>query len=132
MPDPDPIDTTRSSAGTAQPGTARAQGARFVALEGDEVVGYAMLGEDKPGVAQHWMTGVARRARGRGVASALKATADRSGADAGLRELRTQNDVANAAMRKVNERFGLRGSPHVDSPRRPACSTPDTLGRKVR
>jgi RimJ/RimL family protein N-acetyltransferase len=75
-------------------------------LEGGEIVGYATLGEDKPGVAQHWMTGVARRARGRGVASALKATQIAAARDAGLRELRTQNDVANVAMRKVNERLG--------------------------
>ena len=52
------------------------------------------------------MTGVARRARGRGVAIALKATQIAAAREAGLRELRTQNDDANEAMRRVNERLG--------------------------
>jgi GNAT superfamily N-acetyltransferase len=105
-PDPDPIDTTSFERWYDRNlGPRVLRELSFVALEDDEVVGYATLGEDRPGVAQHWMTGVARRARGRGVASALKATQIAAARDAGLRELRTQNDVANAAMRKVNERF---------------------------
>jgi GNAT superfamily N-acetyltransferase len=107
VPAPDPIDTTsfeRWHERNLGPRVVRELS--FVALEGGEIVGYATLGEDKPDVAQHWMTGVARRARGRGVASALKATQIRAARDAGLRELRAQNDVANVAMRRVNERLG--------------------------
>jgi GNAT superfamily N-acetyltransferase len=81
----------------------------FVALEDGVVVGWATLGEDQPGTAAgHYMTGVARRARGRGVARALKLAQMRAAREAGIRELRTQNDVANVAMRRVNERLGYR------------------------
>lgn len=80
----------------------------FVALEGGEVVGWATLGDDRPGSAQNFMTGVARRARGRGVARALKLAQIHAAREAGLARLRTQNDLANHAMRRVNERLGYR------------------------
>ena len=81
----------------------------FVALEDGVVVGWATLGEDGPGTAAgHYMTGVARRVRGRGVARALKLAQMQAARDAGFAELRTQNDVANVAMRCVNERLGYR------------------------
>lgn len=80
----------------------------FVALEDGVVVGFATLGEDGPGKAGHFMTGVARRVRGRGVARALKLAQIRAAEEAGYLELRTQNDVANVAMRRVNERLGYR------------------------
>lgn len=78
----------------------------FVALDNGDVVGWATLGEDKPGSAQNFMTGVARSARGRGVARALKLRQIHAARDAGLHRIRTQNDVANGAMRRVNERLG--------------------------
>ena len=78
----------------------------FVALDEGEVVGWATLGEDRPGSAQNFMTGVARRARGRGVARALKLAEIHAAREAGLVRIRTQNDVANGAMRRVNERLG--------------------------
>lgn len=80
----------------------------FVALEAGVVVGWATLGEDQPGTAGNYMTGVARRVRGRGVARALKLAQMHAAHEAGLTELRTQNDVANVAMRRVNERLGYR------------------------
>ena len=48
--------------------------ATFIALAGDEVVGYAKfsLGDARPTVAFHDMTGVKRSWRGRGIAAALK------------------------------------------------------------
>ena len=52
------------------------------------------------------MTGVARRARGRGIALALKQAQIAAAQRAGLRYLRTQNDLGNAPMRRVNERLG--------------------------
>jgi len=107
IPAPDPIE-----AGTFEAWRRRELGPpvyrelSFVALEAGEVVGWATLGEDKPGSAGHFMTGVARRARGRGVAHSLKLAQIYAARDAGLRQLRTQNDLDNAPMRRVNERLG--------------------------
>jgi mycothiol synthase len=78
----------------------------FVALENGRVVGYAILGRHREGTADHWMTGVARSARGRGVASALKQAQIAAAKDAGWKFLRTQNDLGNAPMRHVNEKLG--------------------------
>ena len=52
------------------------------------------------------MTGVRRDWRGRGVATALKRAQITAAQEAGLRRLRTQNDLANSAMRRVNEKLG--------------------------
>lgn len=107
IPSPDPIE-----AGTFEEWRRRELGPRvfpelsFVALQNREVVGWATLGEDQPGCAQNFMTGVARQARGRGVARALKLAQIHAARKAGLHRLRTQNDLANVAMRRVNERLG--------------------------
>jgi ribosomal protein S18 acetylase RimI-like enzyme len=78
----------------------------FVAIEDGAVIGWATLGGEHDRIAYHWMTSVARRARGRGVARALKTHQIAAARAAGLRELRTANDVANAPMRRVNQRLG--------------------------
>jgi predicted N-acetyltransferase YhbS len=78
----------------------------FVAQEDGKVVGYALLGRFTDDTFQHWMTGVARSARGRGIALALKRAQIAAAKEAGARYLRTQNDLANAPMRRVNERLG--------------------------
>ena len=78
----------------------------FVALDGEQVVGYALLGRHTADVYEHWMTGVARDARGRGIALALKQAQIVAAKRAGLRALRTQNDLGNASMRRVNEKLG--------------------------
>lgn len=78
----------------------------FLALEGGRVVGFAILGLLDDETGDHWMTGVARSARGRGVALALKQSQIVAAKASGLRVLRTQNDLANAAMRRVNEKLG--------------------------
>jgi mycothiol synthase len=78
----------------------------FVALEGGRVVGYAILGRHTDEAAQHWMTGVARAARGRGIALALKQTQIAAAKAAGWKYLATQNDLGNAPMRRVNEKLG--------------------------
>lgn len=80
----------------------------FVALERDEVVGYAILGQSSAGDATSWMTGVRRDSRGRGIATALKRAQIAGAQEAGIDTLRTQNDLANAAMRRVNEKLGFR------------------------
>jgi GNAT superfamily N-acetyltransferase len=78
----------------------------FVALEEGRVVGYAILGRHGDDMADHWMTGVARSARGRGVALALKQAQIAAAKEAGLKVLRTTNDLGNAPMRRVNEKLG--------------------------
>jgi len=80
----------------------------FVALEGDAVVGYTILGRAASGDATHWMTGVRRDRRGRGIATALKRAQIAGARAAGIPTLRAQNDLANAAMRRVNEKLGYR------------------------
>jgi L-amino acid N-acyltransferase YncA len=77
-----------------------------VALENGEVVGYAIAGRHSDDIYFHWMTGVARAARGRGIALAMKQAQIAAAKRAGVRYLRTQNDLANAAMRRVNEKLG--------------------------
>ena len=52
------------------------------------------------------MTGVARAARGRGIALALKQAQVAAAKAAGWKALRTQNDLANIPMRRVNEKLG--------------------------
>jgi GNAT superfamily N-acetyltransferase len=78
----------------------------FVALEGDRVVGYALLQQHVKGTGEHSMTGVARSHRGRGIALALKETQIGTAKAAGYQTLRTQNDLGNAPMRRVNEKLG--------------------------
>ena len=78
----------------------------FVALDGERVVGYAILNEHTAGVGEHAMTGVARSYRGRGIALALKEAQIAAAKEAGFERLRTQNDLGNAPMRRVNEKLG--------------------------
>ncbi|HEY8722576.1 MAG TPA: GNAT family N-acetyltransferase [Gaiellaceae bacterium] len=78
----------------------------FVAVQDGKVVGYAILGRHDEDTAEHWMTGVARSARGRGVALALKQAQIAAAKDAGWKSLRTLNDLGNAPMRRVNEKLG--------------------------
>jgi GNAT superfamily N-acetyltransferase len=80
----------------------------FVAVAEDDVVGYAIVGEAEPGVADHWITGVVRDWRGRGLARALKAVQIDAARRAGLQELRSEYESENAPMRRINQRLGYR------------------------
>jgi mycothiol synthase len=82
------------------------RGLSFVALDGERVVGYAILNQHVEGTGEHAMTGVARSYRGRGIALALKEAQIAAAKEAGLERLRTQNDLGNAPMRRVNEKLG--------------------------
>jgi GNAT superfamily N-acetyltransferase len=84
--------------------------ATFVAVAGDEVVGYAKLSltDAQPTTAHHDLTGVRRAWRGRGVARALKATQIAWAKANGYHELRTRNEERNAPIRRLNEQFGYR------------------------
>ena len=82
--------------------------ATFVAIAGDEVVGYAKfsLTAARPKTASHDLTAVKRTWRGRGVARALKATQIGWAKANGYEELRTQNDERNEPIRRLNAEFG--------------------------
>ena len=84
--------------------------ATFVALAGDEVIGYAKfsLTVAQPTTAHHDLTAVRRAWRGRGVARALKATQIVWAKANGYEELRTRNEDRNAPIRRLNEEFGYR------------------------
>lgn len=86
--------------------------ATFVAVAGDEVIGYAKfsLTTAQPTTAHHDLTGVKRAWRGRGVARALKATQIAWAKANGYEELRTSNDERNAPIRRLNEEFGYQPS----------------------
>jgi GNAT superfamily N-acetyltransferase len=84
--------------------------ATFLAVAGDEVVGYAKfsLTDAQPKTAHHDLTGVKRAWRGRGIARALKATQIRWAKENGYEELQTRNDERNAPIRHLNREFGYR------------------------
>jgi mycothiol synthase len=95
--------------------------ATFVALAGDDVIGYAKfsLTAARPKAAFHDITGVKRSWRGRGVARALKATQIGWAKANGFEELNTRNDERNAPIRKLNTDFGYRpgiGRIHLQGP----------------
>jgi mycothiol synthase len=87
--------------------------ATFIALAGDEVVGYAKfsISNARPGVAMHDMTGVKRPWRGRGIAGALKRAEIRWAKENGFTRLETMNEERNEPIRRLNERHGYRLEP---------------------
>ncbi len=87
--------------------------ATFVALAGDEIVGYAKfsLTSARPTVAGHDVTGVKRSWRGRGVAGALKRAQIRWAKQQGYERLQTANEVRNEPMRRLNYRLGYQAAP---------------------
>jgi GNAT superfamily N-acetyltransferase len=84
--------------------------ATFVAVAGDEVVGYAKfsLTAAQPAIAHHDLSGVKRAWRGRGVARALKAAQINWALANGYRELHTRNEQRNEPIRRLNAQFGYR------------------------
>ena len=87
--------------------------ATFIALADDEVVGYAKfsLGDARPTVAFHDMTGVKRSWRGRGIAAALKRAEIAWAKENGYTRLETLNEERNEPIRRLNERHGYRLEP---------------------
>jgi mycothiol synthase len=87
--------------------------ATFLALAGDEVVGYAKfsLTAAQPETAHHDMTGVKRAWRRRGIAGALKRAQIAWAKGQGYRRLVTQNERRNEAIRRLNQRLGYREAP---------------------
>jgi GNAT superfamily N-acetyltransferase len=86
--------------------------ATFVALAGDEVVGYSKfsLSDVQPKVAHHDLTGVRRAWRKQGIARALKQTQIAWAKHEGFERLETTNEERNAPIRKLNAEFGYEPS----------------------
>ena len=79
----------------------------FVALAGDEVVGYAIL-DSLGGELWHRLTAVKRAWRRRGIATALKLAQIGAARRSGLARLVTTNEERNVAMRSINDALGYR------------------------
>jgi len=84
-----------------------------VALDGDEVVGYARLYRlpGHEGRLENGLTAVSRSHRRRGIATALKRAQIAWAAEHGFTEIVSEMVEGNAAMRAVNERLGYRELP---------------------
>jgi GNAT superfamily N-acetyltransferase len=87
--------------------------ATFLAVAGDEVVGYAKfsLTDAQPTTAHHDMTAVKRAWRQRGIAGALKRTQIAWAKEHGYERLATQNEMRNEPIRRLNQRLGYREAP---------------------
>lgn len=85
----------------------------FVALAGDEVVGYAKLALPHvwTGTAFHDLTGVKRAWRRRGIAGALKRTQIAWAKEQGYKRLVTNNEDRNEPIRRLNTRHGYHIEP---------------------
>jgi GNAT superfamily N-acetyltransferase len=86
----------------------------FLALAGDEVVGYAALqifGDE----AHHGLTATRRDWRRRGVASALKRAEIAAAKRAGFRRLLTESEERNEPMRLLNEKLGYVPAPELST-----------------
>ena len=82
----------------------------FLALAGDEVVGYAGLqvyGED----VFHGLTATRRDWRRKGVATALKRAEIAAATHAGFSRLLTESEERNEPMRRLNEKLGFVPAP---------------------
>jgi mycothiol synthase len=85
----------------------------FIALAGDEVVGYTALrryGADSA-EAGNQLTAVRREWRRRGIATALKRAQIEAARVAGIERIFTSNDETNVGMRGVNARLGFEPEP---------------------
>jgi len=89
-------------------GEERRSAVTFVALDGDEVVGYARLHlvPALPDRLENGLTAVRKSHRRRGLATALKRAQIAWAAEHGYREIITSMVDGNVAMRAVNERLG--------------------------
>jgi GNAT superfamily N-acetyltransferase len=86
----------------------------FIALAGDEPVGYATL-DDFGRDAHNGLTAVKRAWRRRGVATALKRTQIAAAKHAGFRRLVTASEERNIAMRSLNAKLGYRPEPSLNT-----------------
>jgi mycothiol synthase len=97
-------------------GPAKRRETTFVALAGEDVVGYARLAltAAQPKAAFHDMTGVRRAWRRRGIAGALKRAQIAWAKEHGYERLEAENEVRNDPIRRLNCALGYRPAPgHV-------------------
>jgi GNAT superfamily N-acetyltransferase len=91
----------------------------LVAYQGDRIVGLTTTGDRQKKDGWTWMTGVARDARGKGLAMAIKVDVLARAKAKGLRAMCTVNDEPNKAMRGVNIKLGYQPVPdHVELEKR--------------
>lgn len=86
----------------------------FIALVGDEPVGYATL-DDLGRDAYNGLTAVKRAWRRRGIATALKRTQIAAAKRAGFRRLVTGSEERNTPMRSLNGKLGYLPEPHLNT-----------------
>ena len=86
----------------------------FVALAGDEPIGYATL-DDYGRDAFHGLTTVRRRWRRRGIATALKLTQIAAAKRAGFRRLVTASEERNEPIRNLNAKLGYTSDPSLST-----------------
>jgi len=81
----------------------------WIARDGDDIVGLSMLAYPpvRGVVATDW-TAMARKARGRGIARALKCETLMQAIGLGVDRVRTDNDSTNAPILHINETMGYR------------------------
>jgi GNAT superfamily N-acetyltransferase len=81
----------------------------WIAREGDAIVGMSVLQFPvKRGLPWTSFTGTSPRARGRGIARALKYESVAQAAGLGFKRVRTMNDGANAPILHINREMGYR------------------------
>lgn len=90
----------------------------FVALDGDEVVGFAALMDRGPERLEHGLTATRRSHRRRGIATLLKRTEIAWAAERGYRELITFTQARNEGMQAINNALGYAPQPPWISMRR--------------
>jgi GNAT superfamily N-acetyltransferase len=85
------------------------------AMDGDDLVGMAILSfpPDQPGVVWHWMTAVRASHRGRGIGRAIKHSSLQTAVEHGATTSRTFNEARNAGMRRINEGFAYTRLPDL-------------------
>lgn len=82
-------------------------GGSFVALQGEQIVGYSgLMDHDSDGIAEDGLTVVTREWRGKGLAKALKQRELEWARTHGIREVVTWTQKGNESMRRTNERLG--------------------------
>ena len=86
----------------------------FLALAGDEVVGYAGL-QVFGGEAHHGLTATRRDWRRRGVATALKRAEIAAAKRAGFNRLVTESEERNVPMRSLNLKLGFVPAPELST-----------------
>ncbi len=86
--------------------------AYYLAVVGGQYVGVSTLWKPQTGDwLQQGLTGVKREYRGRGVATALKVRTVEYARAHGYRQIKTDNEIHNAPMIAINDRFGFQRQP---------------------